>query len=261
MDEWSKLLAHSLEVRLSPDKFDKFVTLLSSRHPLPARRVADILLHPPPIADRADRSSSLSLDPKVPQYVQKLLLHSDADGDSDLLDLPSVLRGVLRYSSFRPPGARTVIGADVKAVDGASGSAEARKLRSRDALRWGKANYVQEETLMYGLAKAVSSGARPRSGQEAVDLIRALTEWMKVLVAAGVADDMMQQMGGAAETHAAETMAVMIAVGTLLVAASENLKVVGVLEKGCSKGRPLCFHSQLRYGEIVLDALGGGSLI
>jgi hypothetical protein len=66
-----------------------------------------------------------------------------------------------------------------------------------------------------------------------------LTEWMKVLVAADVTDDMMQQISGAVEMHASEALAVTIAVGTLLVAASENLKVVGVLEKGCPKGKRL----------------------
>jgi hypothetical protein len=256
MDEWSKFLIHSLEARLSPDKFSKFSALLYSKHPLPPWRVADILLRPLPTIDTADGSSSSSLDPKIPQYVQKLLLRSVTDGDVDILDVPSVLRGVLRYSSFRPPTTPATAGEHTKAVGSSTGSGdEAGRTGTGDALRWGKANYVQEEALMYGLAKAVSSGARPQNGQEAIDLIRMLTEWMKVLVAADVTDDMMQQIGGAVEMHAAEALAVMIAVGTLLVAASENLKVVRVLEKGCPQGKYLSSLLEFYCGDIGSDIL------
>lgn len=240
MDEWNKFLIHSLKERLSRDKFDKFATILHNKHALPPGRVADLLLRPPFDIDYSVRNSSLCLDPKVPQYVQRLLLHSGTDDDADILDLPSVLVGVLRYSNLRPLAPPSTAGTDAKVVDCAGrNSDEVGRVRPRDSLRWGKANYVQEEALIYGLVKIVSSGTRPRSSQESVDLIRTLTEWMKVLVAAGVADDMMQQMGGAAVTHAAEVLTVMIAVGTLLVATSENMKIVGILDKGCPKGEPL----------------------
>jgi hypothetical protein len=76
----------------------------------------------------------------------------------------------------------------------------------------------------------MSNGARPKDIQEAIDLIKAFTEWTKVLAIPGAAEDMMH------ETHTTEAMGVRTALGTLLVAATENGKVLGVLGRSCPKG-------------------------
>lgn len=198
MDEWAKFLAHSLGKRLDADKFGKFAQLLNKKHPLPARRVADILLRP-------NKHNTESFDPQIPHYLQILLL-------ANLLDVPAVLYALLKYSSFR-------------SAEEPKPDVEGRK----ETLTWSKP-YTQAEGVIYGLAKLVSSSARPKYVQEAIDLIKALTEWTKVLAVQGAAEDMMH------ETHTTEAMGVRIALGALLVAAAENGKVLGVLGRSCPKG-------------------------
>jgi mediator of RNA polymerase II transcription subunit 5 len=198
MDEWTKFLAHSLGKRLDADKFGKFAHLLNKKHSLPPRRIADVLLRP-------NRHNHESLDPQIPHYLQTLL-------HGDLLDTPAVLYALLSYSSFR--------------------SAEESKPDTEDCkgmLKWNK-SYTQAEGIIYGLAKLVSSGSRPKDAQEALDLTKALTEWTKVLSIPGAAEDIMH------ETHTTEASGVRIALGALLVAAVENGKVLGVLGKSCPKG-------------------------
>jgi mediator of RNA polymerase II transcription subunit 5 len=198
MGEWAKFLAHSLGKRLDADKFGKFAQLLNKKHPLPPRRVADILLSP-------NKHNTESFDPQIPHYVQAVL-------NADLLDVPSVLYALLKYSSFR-------------SAEEPKPDAEGYK----ETLRWSKP-YSQAEGVIYGLAKILSSGARPKDTQEAIDLIKAVTQWTIVLAVPGVAEDMMH------ETHTAEAMGVRIALGALLVAAAENGKVLGVLGRSCPKG-------------------------
>ena len=133
MDEWAKFLAHSLGKRLDADKFGKFAQLLNKKHPLPARLVADILLRP-------NKHNTESFDPQIPYYLQILLL-------ANLLDVPAVLYALLKYSSFR-------------SAEEPKPDVEGRK----ETLRWSKP-YTQAESVIYGLAKLVSSSSTDLSSQ------------------------------------------------------------------------------------------------
>jgi mediator of RNA polymerase II transcription subunit 5 len=199
MDEWAKFLAHSLNKRLDADRFGKYAQLLNNKHPVPPRRVADILFRP-------SKHNRECFDPQIPHYVQTLL-------HGELLDLPAVLYALLKYSRF-------------SLVEGPKPDAEERK----ENLKWNKP-YIQAEGVIYGLEKVVSSGLRPKTVQEAVQLVTTLTEWAKVLAIAGPVDDMMH------DTHTAEALGVRVALGTLLFAALENGKVLGVLGRSCPKGK------------------------
>lgn len=198
MDDWAKFLAQSLGQRLEPDRFEKYAQLLSNKHPLSARQIADILFKP-------TKHNQETVDLKIPQYVQRLL-------HIDLLDTPSVLRALLKYSNFRP-------------LSESKPETEER----RTTLQW-KNSYAQAENLLYGLSKLVSTGLRPKTALEALHLITVLTEWTKIFTAQNDADDIMN------ETHATEEISVRGSLGTLLIATSENARVIGVLGKSCPKG-------------------------
>lgn len=204
MDDWSKFIAHCLDTRLEGPKFETYVRALSNKYPLPPQLVADIFLRP-----RERRIDCL--DPLIPQYVHILLR-------LDLIDVPAVLAALLRYSTIRPVD-------DANQKDGGH----------KEEMRWGK-SYAQEEGLIYGLSKIVSAGARPKSGQEVVGTIRAITEWIRVLTLTGAADDMMHELGANSGIQNQEAMAVRIVVGALLVAVTENVKVIATLGKLCPKG-------------------------
>jgi hypothetical protein len=101
--------------------------------------------------------------------------------------------------------------------------------------RWTK-SYGHEERLVYGLSKIVAAGDRPKSAQEALGTVNALTEWMRLLVMTNAADDMMREIGAGNDAHNQETTAVRVAVGALLVALAENTTVNEALRSRCPKG-------------------------
>jgi len=96
---------------------------------------------------------------------------------------------------------------------------------------------VHEEALMYGLAKGVAAGKRPRTAAEAVAMLRALTEWMGLLAMAAAADEVMREMGAGNGVRDQEAGAVRGAVAAMLVAVAESERVGGVLRRGCPRGR------------------------
>jgi hypothetical protein len=198
MDDWAKFLTQSLGQRLEPDRFEKYAQLLSNKHSLSALQIADVLFRP-------TAHNRETFDPKIPQYVQRLL-------HIDLLDVPSVLHALLKYSNFRP------LSESKPATEG-----------EKTTLQW-KNSYAQAESLLYGLSKLVSTGLRPKTAQEALHLIIVLTEWTKVFTTQNDADDIMH------EEHTTEEISVRGSLGTLLIATSENARVMGVLGKSCPKG-------------------------
>jgi mediator of RNA polymerase II transcription subunit 5 len=205
MDEWANFLARALNRRLPADKFEQFAKVLSTKSPLSTSLVAELLLRP-------SKSQNYDLDPQVLLYAPALLR-------TDILDLPSTLRGLLRHSTFRP-------------VDATKGGQE---VANGSHTRWTK-SYCHEEGLMYSLSKIVAAGERPKTSQEALATVQALTEWMRLLAMVGAADDMMQEIGAGNEVHNQETMAVRVAVGALLVAIAENATMNEALTSGCPKG-------------------------
>ncbi|OBT83331.1 hypothetical protein VE02_08695 [Pseudogymnoascus sp. 03VT05] len=204
MDEWATFFAHALDRRLPTDKLEQFAKVLSTKSRLATPLIAELLLRP-------SESRHYDLDPQVSLYAQALLR-------TDVLDVPSVLRALLRHSTSRP-------------VDAAK---EEQEVASGSQTRWIK-SYGHEERLVYGLSKIVAAGDRPKSAQEALGTANALTEWMRLLVMANAADDMMREIGAGNDTHNQETMAVRVAVGALLVALAENATVNETLRNRCPK--------------------------
>jgi hypothetical protein len=205
MEEWTRFINHSIDRRLPADKFEQFANILNIKNPLPSQALAEALLRP-------GTYNHYTLDPQVLLYVSPLL-------QSDLLDVPSILRALLKYSTLR--------------------SVEASKGQEADIppSRWGK-SYPHEESLIYGLSKLVAAGTRPKSRNEAFGTLMAITKWMKLLALAGAADDMLHQMGMGAgsDLQVQEAMMVRVAVGTLLVAVAENEMIIANLKKSCPPG-------------------------
>ena len=83
--QWQKFLSHCLARRLDPAKFEEFVPIHYSRHPLPPGIIADLLLRPQP------RSRDY-LDPRIPRYVQALVQLKQ-------IDTSSILKALYKYST------------------------------------------------------------------------------------------------------------------------------------------------------------------
>ncbi|KAL3427925.1 mediator complex subunit Med5 [Phlyctema vagabunda] len=211
---WSQFLSHSLATRLEADTFSSYVQILSTKHPLSGSHICEIFLRPAP-------ENEISLDPRIPRYLQVLL-------GLDLVDTPGILRALGKYSSFRkdPDGG---VGAPGTAAT-ANGAQNATAKSGKGKGRW-SSSYAAEEMLFYRLAKHVSSGAGPRNTQDAVESILVAISWMD-MVAAAVHGDETLGLGN----HAQEMGAATVALGTLIVALTESQKILGAFRGGCPKG-------------------------
>ena len=130
--------------------------------------------------------------------------------------MPTALRGLWKVSSFRDQ-----LRGDAEAKEGENdGTGKAKTGR-----RW-KSSYTTEETLFYRITKYISSGTSPRDIQEAVELIAVCIQWMETVVSASRVG---HEMLSLAPTHTAEMSAQHMALGTLVIAAVENARVVHAL--------------------------------
>ncbi|PQE23737.1 mediator complex subunit Med5 protein [Rutstroemia sp. NJR-2017a WRK4] len=210
---WQKFLNHSLVTRLDPEPFTTYIRILSSKSPLSSSYICSIFLRP-------QSHNDTSIDPRILRYLQILLAE-------ELVDCAGVLRALLKYSSlwtFRHDG---------NLQQEATGGTEKAKGVKEAAQRW-KNSYSAEEMMLYRLAKTVSSGAAPKSAQEAVEILAVCIQWMEMVTTA---------MGQGAhamlnpESHAEEIGMLGMALGTLMVAVVGNVKILETLEKGhCQKG-------------------------
>ncbi|CAL3965608.1 unnamed protein product [Diplocarpon coronariae] len=218
---WQQFLDRCIETRLDIEPFTTYVELLKTQEPLPAARIAHIFLAP-----REENGNAL--DPRVVRYVQTLL-------SLELVDVPSLLRGLWKVSSFRIQEDEQ---AQNKEVDGGEGGkTEKRWLNS----------YTTEETLFYRMTKIISSGAAPRDLQEIVELVNACIQWMETVVSA---THTAHQLLSLAPTRAAEMAAQHMALGTLVVSVVENAQVVHALEKRAVP-KPVRSHLSKALGGFV----------
>lgn len=193
---WQTFLSHSLAERLDPETFESYVQILSSKQPLSASHISDIFLRP-------TEFNTVSLDPRVPRYVQILL-------SLELVSVPSVLRALLRYSSSHIEHGH------------AEGDNDAEE--KKEVKRWSNST-ASEEMLFYRLAKSISTAIAPRNMQEAVELVRVCIQWMDTSLSAHNVQGILEP--GRTEEMNNHTMAL----GTLVVAAVENEQIINVLSK------------------------------
>ncbi|KAG6144918.1 hypothetical protein E4U12_002310 [Claviceps purpurea] len=126
-------------VRLERKRFNDFIRLVHSQHPLPSILVAELFLRPQPDND-------VSPDPRIPPYIQALSQHG-------YVEAPSILRALYKYSSLHAQlnpvaqlGAMDAIDDEKGREDGASGKKPMRRWRSSSWL---------EEVMFYHVIKTM----------------------------------------------------------------------------------------------------------
>jgi mediator of RNA polymerase II transcription subunit 5 len=211
-EEWTRFLSQCIAKRLDPDRFASFVTILASRHPVPAPVLADIFLRP-------HHANHESLDPRVPRYLQIL-------SEKQLIDTPAVLRALYKYSTSQTQ-AEAAGEANVVDVDD--------KRTLRPALRW-KSSYGSEETIFYRLTKAVGMGLGIRTAGEALEVCKIMAKWMNLFTSASAAfaQDVMGQLHS---TQSRDDMeASRAAFVMFLLSICENPVVLEALRRSFAKG-------------------------
>ena len=212
---WTKFLSHSLATRLDTETFESYVQLLAAKHPLSPSHIIDLFLRP-------TETNDASLDPRIPRYVQAMLA-------LELVTVSSVLRALLRYSSFGIQVGSSNDDANGEKV-GAEGEKEKEKPNGKKKWkRWGH-SYATDEMLFYRMAKYITSGSAPRSIPQAVELILVCIQWMELVTTAANAQHEILNLAG--HGNAEEISATTMALGTLLAAVIDNAYIIQALSKG-----------------------------
>lgn len=229
LQTWQTFLERSLAERLDTETFTDYVRILVSKHPLSPSRICDLFLSP-----TADDDTSTDI--RVVRWIQYLLAEK-------LVDVPAILRTLKRVSSF---GAFT---ADTGSGNGEPPSSEKEKEKGnkREDKRW-QDSFTTEETLFYRLAKHVSSGTRPHDAQEAVELVLASMQWMRLIISSIPHTHNPSSL--LLPTRLQEIAAQNLALGTLVVAVVENAKVQRALSKGSVK-RETRIELEKTLGEFI----------
>jgi mediator of RNA polymerase II transcription subunit 5 len=217
MDQWTKFLQHALTTRLDPADFTAFVQILASKQPLPPRKVADLFLRPQGDDDFAP-------DARLLRYMGILL-------DLSLLDLADLLRSLGQYSSFQ-----------AVATDGAAD-------KEKKGRRW-KSSHATEEILFYRVAKSITDGKRPKNAVQALDLVKTLTGWSKLIMSAAAAEELMHSLvrAGTVRIESAGVEGVKMAFATVLLAVSESAVCISALGGSGAKGRRISRTLEKSFG-------------
>ncbi|CAJ2507697.1 Uu.00g088830.m01.CDS01 [Anthostomella pinea] len=168
-EEWARFIAQCIHTRLDPDNFDEFVSVQSSRHPLPPAVVADVCLRPQP-------TNHESLDPRIPRYLQVLTRRK-------LIDTPSILKALYRYSTSHVQS------------HSAAGNAPQENAQHEVPQRW-RNSYAAEETIFWRVSKAVRMVDGIMNASDAIETCKIVAKWMVLFTSASAAfaQDVMGQL-------------------------------------------------------------------
>ncbi|KAG6003697.1 hypothetical protein E4U21_001805 [Claviceps maximensis] len=163
---WSKFVAKCILQRLETKRFNELISLVHSQHPLPPILVAELFLRPQPDND-------VSIDPRIPPYIQAL-------SQRGYIDAPSILRALYKYSSLHAqlkstaqPGTQDNRG-DGQGPTGAIGATCKKRLRC-----WRSSSWV-EEVMFYHVIKTMVEGTAFRDTRAALQLCHVISKWMEL---------------------------------------------------------------------------------
>lgn len=162
---WSDFVAKCLAQRLDTDTFRDFAPLAYEKHPLPPVIVADLFFKP-------QLGNDVSLDPRMPPYIQVLT-------QLGYVDAPSILLVLYRYSSLHTRLQQHTAGHPAHAQPSRHGDA-------RQPRRWKISSWL-EEVMFYHVIKIVIEGTAIRDARSFLVLVRILCQWMHLFTSASAA--------------------------------------------------------------------------
>jgi mediator of RNA polymerase II transcription subunit 5 len=149
--------------------------LIREKHPLPAFAIADFFLRPQP-------SNNISLDPRIPPYIQVLTRLG-------YVDSTSILKALYKYSTSREQLQAQKSSDSGRARSGQAASGETEKDGSTDEgngqknVYW-KNSYWAEEVLFYHVIKIVVESPGFRDSHAVLDMVMIASRWMELFTAA-----------------------------------------------------------------------------
>lgn len=207
IEQWALFIKHARRTRLDHTQFGSFAVQLNRQNPLPSIRICDLILRP---YDEVGVGAADSLDPRVPAYLAQILLLG-------LIDASSCLRALKNYTSWTTANETT---------------------EQQQRKRW-KKSYHGDETVILALTKHIAANDEvPKSERDAINLVRAATEWA-VLLTTSINEQMAPGVDGINDDQhlPSDRIALRIAYGMLVLGIAENALVVKTLRTGCPQSR------------------------
>ncbi|KAG6014232.1 hypothetical protein E4U43_006794, partial [Claviceps pusilla] len=158
---WAKFVSQCIVKRLETNRFNEFIPLVHSQHPLPPILVAELFLRPQPY-------NEVSLDPRIPPYIQAL-------SQLGYVDASSILRALYKYSSLQLKATAQTGSLDSRDNEqGQTGVNGTGRLR-----RWRSSAWV-EEFMFYHVIKMMVEGTAMRDTKAALQLCHVISKWMEL---------------------------------------------------------------------------------
>ncbi|KAI9831464.1 MAG: hypothetical protein M1819_005063 [Sarea resinae] len=201
--DWTHFIDRCLLSRIPVEKFESFFVVFYDKHPVTGSQLASLLLRP-------RTANALSFDPLVFSYAERLLA-------LDRIGVVEILLSLLKTSRLHCSNDSTTSAAD--------GSDNSPKLYNCSEL---------EELLLYRVGKLFTTGQKPKGDREAWAVLNAVSQWMSAMVAASARDEIVQDIDGTAKHLEPETVALSGALGTLVLAVAENMRMVNILSSSPS---------------------------
>lgn len=212
---WKQFFSQCIVKRLDTPKFEEFVKLVYSKHPLPPVVIADLFLKPQP-------GNHYNLDPRIPPYIQVLFRLG-------YIDTPSILKALFKYSSSHAQSQAQTTG-----IEGHDGTEP-----TKQTLRWGNSYWV-EEFMFYSLTKSVVEGKAISDSAIALEVVKAISKWMALFTTASTsfATDMLGQLQASqSQSQVRDEMeSARAAFVALLLRLCENEVLVKAVSKPFAKG-------------------------
>lgn len=163
---WSDFVARCISQRLSSNRFKDFVQLVHTKYPLPPLLVVDFFLRPQP-------SNHVSLDPRIPPYIQILTQLS-------YIDAPSILRVLYKYSALHVHDKTNEHRRAIEAEQHAD--TKGGEETNTKTLRWQDSSWA-EEVMFYHVIRTVVEGSAFNDAKAALELIHIICKWMELFIA------------------------------------------------------------------------------
>ncbi|KAG6112502.1 hypothetical protein E4U31_002866 [Claviceps sp. LM219 group G6] len=166
---WSKFIARCILQRLERERFNDFIRLVHSQHPLPSILVAQLFLRPQPDND-------VSPDPRIPPYIQALSQHG-------YVDAASILRALYKYSLLHAqlnPVAqlRAMDFTEYRRVDDEKGREDGASGK-KPLRRWRSSSWL-EEVMFYHVIKTMVERTAFRDTRAALQLCHVMSKWVEL---------------------------------------------------------------------------------
>lgn len=220
LSQWAGFIAKCLAQRKESGDFEKWITHLALKQPLPPGAVADLLLRPQP-------HNNEFLDPRIPRYLDIL-------STKQYVDTASILEALYKYST-----SHTLLR---HAVDQSRNGDN----RIPDVQRW-RSSYGAEEIMFYRLTKAVAQDTAIHRTEDALRIGNIVSKWMTLFtdVSAAFTMDAVDHISAEAAQARDEMESARAAFVALLLGVCENPVVLKALSRSESKSMPLLVRGRV----------------